>query len=264
MYGEPTQLLTNGNHLDVLIAGEGQPTVVFVCGFSGTLDVWRLVQPRLAEDCQALSYNRAGLGRSTMASKGNTLADFAEELFQLLTVAKIYTPIILVAHSMGAYVARNFIDRYPDKVAGLVIVEGGHERIHLESILTEEEEATWNKRFNQALEQASPANKKEMQALYKLFTQPELEVPKFSNLPNIPIHVILSIQEAFQGHGESAKNEREIIHKLVERQCKQHPRCTLVTTRQSGHVTQEEEPDLVISTIRENISQARIGVGIPS
>jgi pimeloyl-ACP methyl ester carboxylesterase len=52
----------------------------------------------------------------------------ALELHALLTKAGIPGPYILVGHSLGGPVARQFAVKYPAEVAGLVMVDSAHEQ----------------------------------------------------------------------------------------------------------------------------------------
>jgi pimeloyl-ACP methyl ester carboxylesterase len=52
----------------------------------------------------------------------------AEELHTMLVNASIAGPYILVGHSLGGPVARQFTAKYPDEVAGLVMVDSAHEQ----------------------------------------------------------------------------------------------------------------------------------------
>ena len=51
----------------------------------------------------------------------------ALELHTMLTNANIKAPYIIVGHSLGGVVARHFAAKYPDEVAGLVMVDSAHE-----------------------------------------------------------------------------------------------------------------------------------------
>jgi pimeloyl-ACP methyl ester carboxylesterase len=69
------------------------------------------------------AYDRAGRGLSDPASTPRNAAAVASDIDQMLMAAKIATPVVLVGHSLGSYHVRQFANSYPDKTAGLVLVD---------------------------------------------------------------------------------------------------------------------------------------------
>jgi pimeloyl-ACP methyl ester carboxylesterase len=73
------------------------------------------------------SYDRAGLGWSDFSPRPRTSQEIAGELHALLYAAGVAGPYILVGHSFGGFNVRLYATRYPDEVAGVVLVNAGHE-----------------------------------------------------------------------------------------------------------------------------------------
>lgn len=113
-------------HLHCMGAGGG-PTVVLDAGLAGFSTDWALTQPRVAEFARVCSYDRAGYGWSEPALGPRTSEVIAEELHELLHRSRTPGPYLLVGHSFGGYNVRVFADKYPDEVAGLVLVDTSHE-----------------------------------------------------------------------------------------------------------------------------------------
>jgi pimeloyl-ACP methyl ester carboxylesterase len=99
------------------------PAVIFDAALGGSSLSWSLVQPAIARITRACSYDRAGFGWSDAGPMPRTAGRMADELHQLLRVAAIPRPYILVGHSFGGLVMRLLTSRYPDDVAGLVLIE---------------------------------------------------------------------------------------------------------------------------------------------
>lgn len=106
--------------------GEGSPTVVFEAGVGAWSAAWRHVRDRVAEQTRACVYDRAGYGSSGPGSGPRDVESIATELHMLLA-AQERSPFVLVGHSFGGWVTRVYAHRYPDQVAGLVLIESAHE-----------------------------------------------------------------------------------------------------------------------------------------
>lgn len=116
-----------GHRLHIFTAGEGAPAVVLDNGLPATSVGWCYVQPRVAEVTATASYDRAGLGWSDPAVAGpRTAGRVAEELRALLRAAGVPPPYVLVGHSFSGFTARLYAARWPEEVAGIVLVDPIH------------------------------------------------------------------------------------------------------------------------------------------
>ena len=100
------------------VHGQGEP-LVLIHGVGMGKEVWAPQIEAFAADYQVISYDMLGHGGSAIPDENVTLADYARQLYQLLTDLKISAANI-VGHSMGALVALEFALTYPDKVIRLV------------------------------------------------------------------------------------------------------------------------------------------------
>ena len=107
--------------------GEGSPTVIFEAGAGGGVLDWTLVQAAVGEFTRACAYDRAGLGWSDPVDRPRRSPQVAEELHTLLNNAQVDGPLVLVGHSLGGIYVRSFADRWPHRVAGMVLLESAHE-----------------------------------------------------------------------------------------------------------------------------------------
>jgi pimeloyl-ACP methyl ester carboxylesterase len=117
-----------GYRLHMHVEGEGTPTVVLDAGAGGIGLAWELVRPAIAKVTRVVTYDRAGLGWSQASPYPRDAAAMALELHTMLVKANISGPYILVGHSLGGSVARQFAAKYPNEVAGLVMVDSAHEQ----------------------------------------------------------------------------------------------------------------------------------------
>lgn len=117
-----------GRRLHLLAAGEGAPTVALESGGGGGSSVqdWPVLR-RVARFARCLAYDRAGLGWSDPAPGPRTFEAMAQDLDELLAAAGERPPFVLVGGSFGGLVVRAYARRFPEPVAGLVLVDAAEE-----------------------------------------------------------------------------------------------------------------------------------------
>ncbi len=124
-YPLPGRLVTvAGNGLHLNCTGTGAPTVVLEAGLGEPSLTWADVQPSLDDGVRVCSYDRAGLGWSRGGDDGAWTAEqAAADLAGLLSAAGERGPYVLVAHSVGVLVAREFRQAHPEAVTALVLLD---------------------------------------------------------------------------------------------------------------------------------------------
>jgi imidazolonepropionase-like amidohydrolase/pimeloyl-ACP methyl ester carboxylesterase len=129
VYTRAQQLVSigGGRKMNLYCLGEGPITVVFDSGLSDPNTFWAFVQPQVAQAARACSYDRAGMGFSDASHRPGTSENIVDDLHALLRAASIAPPYLLVGHSFGGMNVRLFADKFPDEVAGMVLVDPGHE-----------------------------------------------------------------------------------------------------------------------------------------
>jgi len=106
-YPAPGQLVDVGGHrLHLNCIGSGSPTVILESGLGETAAYWGWISTAVSHDTKVCVYDRAGRGWSDPASVPQ------DGLF------------VLVGHSSGAQYVRIFAGRYPEQVAGMVLLDG--------------------------------------------------------------------------------------------------------------------------------------------
>ncbi len=125
----PGRLIDAGGfRLHLNCVGHGTPTVVFDTGAGSWSLHWTHVQRQLSEaGATVCTYDRAGLGWSEESPAPRRTSRMVDELHLLLHNAGITPPVLLVGHSLGAWNVRAYQARYPEEVAGLVLLDGAHE-----------------------------------------------------------------------------------------------------------------------------------------
>jgi pimeloyl-ACP methyl ester carboxylesterase len=124
----PGQLIDiGGRRLHVNCTGVGTPIVVVENG-SGAFSVdWALVQPVVSKFTRICTYDRAGYAWSDPGP----LRDFPDQnigdLQLLLRVANVRPPYVLVGQSIGGILVRDYQRRFPQQVAGMILVDPTHD-----------------------------------------------------------------------------------------------------------------------------------------
>jgi pimeloyl-ACP methyl ester carboxylesterase len=116
-----------GRRLWLHRSGAGGPAVVFLAGASAVGLDYLNIHDRISAFTTSVLYDRGGTGWSDPVPLPRTAAEVATELRDLLEVAAVPGPYLLVAHSLGGAYARRFAQLFPGQVAGLLLLESFYE-----------------------------------------------------------------------------------------------------------------------------------------
>jgi pimeloyl-ACP methyl ester carboxylesterase len=123
-YAMPGQLYDVGGHrLHLDCTGSGSPTVVLMSGLGQNSAGWARIAPAVAGTSRVCAYDRAGQGWSEDAPARQDGVAAASDLHTLLDRAGEDGPYLLVGHSIGGDHAMVYADRYPEQVAGMVLLD---------------------------------------------------------------------------------------------------------------------------------------------
>ncbi|EEF57075.1 alpha/beta fold hydrolase [Pedosphaera parvula] len=238
-----------GHELCMHLSGHGSPTVVFESGgmgaSGGPLEAWILVQPEVSKFTSTVAYDRAGIGRSKPGPEPRDARQIARELHIALRNAHVEPPYVLVGHSFGGPLNRVFAGMYPEEVVGMVLVDP-----------TQEEFINWNQEQSPNRGGMPDPLWKEMQAT--LTQAHESQMP-----PGIPIILITAmgprVLPSFvtEEQKKELKTFRPMWLKFHQEWVDKLPNAQHIITEKSGHVVPFEEPELVVSAIRQVVEQAR-------
>ena len=102
------------------ISGSGQPLVI-LHGLFGSSDNWRAVAKQLASDWQVITVDLRNHGQSPHSAEQN-YSLMADDLVELLDALDIEQATI-IGHSVGGKVAMTFSEKYPERLAKLIVVD---------------------------------------------------------------------------------------------------------------------------------------------
>ena len=105
-------------------AGKGKATVILVHGWTCDSSSWIEQVPVLSRDYRIVTLDLPGHGQSAPPKDGHFSMDLFARAVEAVRRAVKADKVVLVGHSMGTPVIRQYARLYPQHVAGLVLVDG--------------------------------------------------------------------------------------------------------------------------------------------
>ena len=103
--------------------GKGREALVLIHGWSCNLDYWRDQVPDFAKRNRVIALDLPGHGQSDKPQIAYSMDLFAAGVDAVMRDAKV-DRAVLVGHSMGTPIARQFYRKHPRKTLAIVIVDG--------------------------------------------------------------------------------------------------------------------------------------------
>ena len=253
---QESRFIDVGSHrLHAVVSGEGTPVVVLEAGLGEGLDTWNEVRDRIARYTTVIAYSRAGYGESEASPHPRSPAQISDELGALLQRLSVPEPVVLVGHSLGGLYARVFAARHPDRVAGLVLVDGTHERQY--QVMSQLSDTFW---------QDTKAVLDDYAATQGGATAAELEeewlvlergaLPEAYPLPSVPT-VALSAQRPDSTWVGDTESGLQLWRELHQDYLQFSGQARQVLVPESGHLIHREAPTLVVEVVRQVVTQVR-------
>jgi pimeloyl-ACP methyl ester carboxylesterase len=245
--------------------GSGSPTVVLISGKTNRADIWTIpnpqkpgltVFPEVAKFTRVCAYDRPGTvgalatepSRSDPVSEPVTIADGVADLHALLTASKEVGPFVLAGHSIGGLIGRLYASTYPTDVSGLVLIDALSEDLY--NGLTLEQQALFEKlndvpekydNLLRSFEQVRAApSVRTMPVIVLTADQPPISAKDIAS-GRFPTEVTANFADALWAAQIPAQ---ESLARLF-------PNAKHITNTNSHHYIQNEQPQLVIDSIRE-------------
>ena len=100
--------------------GQGIP-IILLHGFPFNHSIWNNLVPSLAVRARLICPDLRGHGKSSTPEDSFQMEDLAGDVHELM-VNRSIDQAILVGHSMGGYVSLAFLESFPEKCLGLILV----------------------------------------------------------------------------------------------------------------------------------------------
>lgn len=244
----------NGRKMAFYRTGLKSPTVILETGVGAESDEWSPIQRSLGAISSVFRYDRPGRGASDAAvAPGRSAGTMVGELHALLHCVQIPGPYILVGHSFGGLLMRLYAHRYPDEVAGLLLVDSMHE---------DQFEV-----FGSTFPPPTPDDPQALRSMREFWTggwrdpksTPEgidfiasiREAREIRSLGNLPVHVITA--GTFTNNALVSEHVRPKLQSLWSKLQRQFlslsPAATHSYASKSGHFVQRDSPEVVTDAI---------------
>ena len=121
--GESKYATLNGAKVHYQNYGSGSEAFVLIHGWTCNLSHWRYQIPEFTKRARVIALDLPGHGQSDKPDISYTMDHFAVAIDSVMRDAKV-DRAVLVGHSMGTPVARQFYRKFPQKTLAIVIVDG--------------------------------------------------------------------------------------------------------------------------------------------
>jgi len=221
---------------------------VFITGLGPTMDDFQEIQKKVSKYSKTICYDRAGMGKSESFNNERNLENICSELKELVDKIGLDKPFIFVGHSKGGLIARYFIDKYPGKVCGLILIDPAlpEHKWKKRELRTDKEKIDFDNFYNSFCSDTTKYSATIRNEFKNAYTTDSSMVYGKGFSQNIPITLIASDKITKDKY---SKEETKIKVDILNSYLKINPQIKLILTDKSGHFIYDTEPKLVINEI---------------
>jgi 3-oxoadipate enol-lactonase len=236
--------------------GAGKPFVL-LHAFPLSNKMWQpQIEALKAENCRLILPDLRGFGESHSFSDINTMEDMAQDISELLDTLKIERAII-GGLSMGGYITFNFLKKFPEKIAALVLCdtnsgsdseETRESRFELiEQIETEGAQALTDEMLPKLICENTKQNKKELvAAIEEMFNKvnPQAAIAALRGMAESKDRTDLLNQISVPTLLIFGQEDKVTNLEMAKKMLDEIPNSKLVTIENAGHYSNLEQPEI--------------------
>jgi hypothetical protein len=213
--------------------------VVFESGLGDDHGVWNVmdITGQVSSSADILLYDRGGYGKSGVPTNDRGIETLVDELAEVIEAHAHGRKIVLVGHSLGGMIIRDYAIKYPDQTAALLFVDSSYELYNNPS-KEEEDEIYHAYKESKGADFGGTLESRQLVENVSYMTG-------LPHLPDVPVIAITSMKTDAQHTVADKQRWYDSKEKLREGVSD----FTHVTTTKSGHYIQLYEPQLVIDNI---------------
>ncbi|QLZ69369.1 hypothetical protein FOLKNPGA_02152 [Legionella sp. PC1000] len=266
--------------------GSGSPTVLFIAGYPDRGDAgWETpltgkkitVFTGVSKFTKVCDYDRPGTikiigderflkSRSDPVQQPVSAADIVDDLHQLVKAAKIHKPFIIVAHSAGGLAARLYALKYPNDVAGMILIDVTNEKL-LEAWTKKEIEVFYFGVDNSSKSLSSHYKNGEIINFKESFKQLNAYRTQKLNMPAIVLTAgkIPKASEVVKSRFWPSYVTQDMADSIIHGIAHANdlvadtfvPKAKRIDVKDSEHYIQKEQPELIVQLIHSLVEQLR-------
>ena len=238
----------DGGRIEYEIKQGGDLTVLFDAGALSGMAGWDAIWADLPATITAIRFSRQGEGKSDPCSGQRTAADNVQEVEQLLAALNIKQPIIYVSHSLGAVTARHYAAKHPGHVVAMLLVDPATPR---DVEIINQLNPSGGQAEIAAVKQNDYAMGKGKWCFLDLIWDktPSLGAAEIGDIPVTLIAGIKVTDQQSNAFGSAAG--RKLWGQYQSEWVQQFRQGKIVLTTGSGHMVQDDEPELVLQELAD-------------
>jgi len=225
--------------------------VVFESGLGDDHSPWneKNIITEISQLSDVLLYDRAGIGKSGIGPYPRNIDRLRIELERVINQFSNGRKVILVGHSLGGLITRDYAIKNPEQTAAMLFVDPAHE---LYNHFSQSDEDMISNSIKKALGPDAGGVLEASELIEDL--QYSSTLP---DLPNVPVVVLTSMKQNADNIAADKMNgsSRQGHYQAQESLKKGVTDFTQIETTNSGHYIMLEEPNLVIDNIKLLISK---------
>jgi pimeloyl-ACP methyl ester carboxylesterase len=219
------------------ISNTSKYLVVFESGLGDEHGVWnqKNVASQISKVADVLLYDRAGYGKSEKGPGPRNIDKLSSELASVIIASANGRKVILVGHSLGGMIVRDYAIKNPDKVAAILFVDPSHEAYNqptqtIEDMIYDTFNSEYGAGYGGTME-----SRELIEDSGYMETLPDL--------PNVPV-IVLSSMKTDADHTHADRQLWYNAHELLKSGVSDFKH---ISTTISGHYIMVEDPDLVVT-----------------
>ena len=243
----------SGARMHLWCSGSGSSTVVVVPGFGDDGTTWDAVASEVADEARVCIASRLGLGTSDPSSQDQTFASEADDLHAALVAAGEPGPFVVAGHSFGGAEAVAFADRFPDDVAGILLVDASPVTWPTLACAVPDDGSEVAASFGQVCASYQPGANPERLDAERSFAQ----VGEVTSLGDVPLVVMTRAEVAYDGLDPAAERDLAVAWRDGQAHwASLSSSSAVVPVPDTGHAIQLDQPAVVVEHLLDLVHGA--------